>query len=203
MGSLREFLVTSIGERRLSDAEVVSDNARLVVGRRRQRPSFEHSSSARSSVSLHSLPSLTSDCSVSRWDSVLRNTSDSVSPPQRMPRRMGSDVDDEGNDSVPPPPFCNSPFVHRDSVPSPPMRGPHAIENTRHEVCKKYQSPSFPMRRASFTKLPCPPCWGVEDEGEDESPTSVRVGLDQILGQALQECADLEEDSLCDDFSAI
>jgi hypothetical protein len=58
----------------------------------------------------------------------------------------------------------------------------------------------MPVRKASFSGLPKLPRWDDSDEAKDRSPNSVcnRAGLEEILGHALKECADLDGDSYDD-----
>lgn len=131
----------------------------------RQKSQQSSCHSSRSSISLHSLPSLTSDSSVSRWESSLpspKKASRVLSPPQRRRPSLNELV-----------------------------RAPDLGYEKKHQVppAKCLQSPKFPQRQSSFTLkncIPQPPCW--MDEDDDPSPRSVREGLDKILSKALEEC---------------
>lgn len=73
--------------------------------------------------------------------------------------------------------------------------------------CSNFHTPTLPIRKASFTGLPSLPRWDDSDATDKTSPNSVRAGLEEILGHALKECADLGEDyyddHLSEDFSSM
>lgn len=201
---LHKFLQSTIGAEHLRSACIVEDNARP---KRRQRlltisPKESYTEHTRSTVSLHSLPSLTSDSSVSRWDSVVKPTSDCLSPPLRRPRRANR------SDQAPTPPISRQQY-RRPSMPRPSNEvsvrdAASASFKSFQSTAKSYQSPTFPIRQTSLNRqgglhaLPKPPCWSDGEESssssshsDSPSPTSVRAGLDEILGKALDECLDL------------
>jgi hypothetical protein len=71
-----------------------------------------------------------------------------------------------------------------------------------------FQTPSMPTRKASFSGLPKLPRWDDSDEAKDRSPNSIcqRAGLEEILGHALKECADLGDaydDQLAEELSTV
>src|SRR3569832_1058756 len=101
-GPLHQFLANQISPELLCQASLVVDNARSQV-QPRFRPVVPDyfSIHSRSTVSLHSLPSLTSDSGVSRWDSCIKQTADCLSPPQRRPRRVGEEVRVDSSPSKP------------------------------------------------------------------------------------------------------
>jgi hypothetical protein len=203
---LQQFLFDQIGPERLSTAKLVVDNARSSSSppQRRRRPraplpdyyNCSSSTQSRSTVSLHSLPSLTSDSSVSRWDSCIKHT-DCLTPPQRRPRKLGEALSSrEGVDEKP-----SLPKVRLSPVPLAAMN-----PFTAPPSCPGgFQTPTLPIRKASFSGLPKLPRWDdtveAKDGGpKDRSPNSVchRAGLEEILGHALKECADLGDEDYDD-----
>jgi len=183
MTPLQHFLQESIGQETLKHASVVSDGAKLHSNRRKLRAhkvtsSFGNSHS-RTSTSLHSLPSLTLDSPVCRWESCAKKPVACFSPSK--PKRLGS---------------FN--VTKRMLIPASPMILSSPDLTIKDTAKDRFQSPTAPVRKSSFRDLPSrPPCWsGSNDETcAGPSPTSVvREGLSEILDRALQHCADLEDD---------
>lgn len=195
---LHLYLLETLGEELLCEATLVIDNPRSHTQRLCHETfedcAFDNNNNNRSVPSLHSLPSLTSDSSISRWDSSPTKTRDCLSPPQRRPRRRIS-LDRDN-------------WSERKLTSPRPATIRSAMEDVASSSYSKFQSPSFPRRRASFmeelgvSSLPPPPCWDDSDEDDHDcalpSPISVRAhGLEEILGKALEECEDCYSDDSC------
>lgn len=184
---LHHFLSCRLGDESLAEAGLVVDNA---LGhppseqyRTRRKACNDFSSHSRTSLSLQSLPSLTSDSSISRWDSCGSPQKLCPSPPlrPRRSRRQSNEFEDR-----------------KECTPLPSY-------SLRQAVDHNCQSPRVPTRRSSIqTVISRPPCWEVDQEEDDGSPRSVRAGLDTILGQALQECKELDDAYRdCDEASIV
>jgi len=277
------YLADIVGSGLLPKLELIIDDAGGRSAKFREEVTsinsvYNNNSSRRSRSSTASksykLPPASRSSGVSRWDSCQNQTTVSLSPPMRKPRRVSDKICTDS--PMPPKRFYKGktqtspsqdhpptpkrslkqlpktlPFEPLDTdSPKSSSSEPEMITATQSIIyaCpetamkdiararKCLQSPSVPIRQASFKGLPsCPPCWLDEDEREDSemahqdnddlssiaeydddssssssasrashgsdspSPTSVRIGLDEILGQALQECANFHND---DDYSA-
>lgn len=172
---LQQFLCSNLGEDVLRSAGLRVDNAKTHARIKRQRLQANDGKAdhhvSKGSLRLASLPSISSDSPVSRWESC-QKTVDCLSPPQRKPRRISSD-----DVALPRSPCLSSPS--------------RSLSDKALHL-HSFESPTLPVRRSSLTacSLPKPPCWN----GFDESPTSVRAGLDDLLCEALHECDLHEED---------
>jgi len=185
------------------EAEIVVDRAYLPA--KRQVQSNQYSCSSFNSrcnssfVSLHSLPSLTSDSSVSRWDSsiqIKKEDTFAMSPPRRQQRLSLDTILAETN-------AANRQRSHTNAALSTTTTHPSSPKASSQLLYKKYGSPALPTRGS----LSIPPL-RLESEGQEERSTD----LHDILGQALEQCVDLEEyyfrddeeeDSLDDDGEAV
>jgi len=182
---LRRFLAESIGQERLCQASLLDDNARVQSTQRHRRakghdsvlPSTPNTTPRhnKSSCRLQTFPSFTQDYPFSRWESCSKKTTDCLSPPQRRPRRLS--------------------FLGLDSSPIILSSPDDTIKDAAHDQCR---SPTYPVRRASFKCMPSHPSLD-DSETTSSSPTSVRIGLEELLLKALQ-CEDLDGDKACTQF---
>jgi hypothetical protein len=178
---------------RLVKADIVVDNAKfsakqIAQERRRKKKTTVSSSSSSSSscfVSLHSRPSLTKSGSISRWDSTVEKVDKPYMTPPRRPKRFSLDTILAHNNKNTDRNCCSlSPSSF-----TPPL-------------LKKDGSPVLPKRRSLISipmlehDAPSSPT-----SSTDSSPCSVRADLHEILGNALEQCADLddyyEDSSVC------
>ena len=160
---------------RLAQAAIAVDDARLTenqrVGEFQKKKTAVSSSSPSSSsscfISLHSRPSLTSGGSVSRWDPTVEKVNAPYMSPPRRPKRFSLDlILAENKKNADRNCFSLSPSIH-----------------------KKDGSPVIPKRR-SLVSMP------MLDHDHDSSSSSTvnsRADLHEILGNALEQCADLDE----------
>jgi hypothetical protein len=159
---------------RLGQAAITADNARVTEDQRAQgvrkkknavSPSSSSSSSS-CSISLQSRPSLSSGGSVSRWDPTVEKKDAPYMSPPRRPQRFSLDLILAGNNKNAERNCCSlSPSVH-----------------------KKDGSPVIP-KRLSLTSIPRLD----HDDSPSSSEGSSRADLHEILGSALEQCADLDE----------
>jgi hypothetical protein len=159
-------------ESRLVQAAIAADNARVtenqrVRGVRKKKAAVSSSSSSSSScsISLHSRPSLTSGGSVSRWDSTVEKLNAPYMSPPRRPKRFSLDTILAENNKNADRNCCSL-------LPS---------------VYKKDGSPAIP-KRLSLTSIPM-----LDHDSPSSSTGNSRADLHEILGSALEHCADLDE----------
>lgn len=209
ISTLHKFLEDSIGQERLRLAKLVVDNPQSqITGTRRKRTNHSHSdgcvfsssptvsgsttatNNIRAPSKLHSssIPSL--PAVASRWESGAQKTNDCLSPPMRTPRRLSPTL------------FTNNAISS-------------GMDDIFHNACSNDESCSL-RTSCNLPKYPsC--CWDSNvavdesmsspDDEEKEilimgnpSPTSVRSGLDEIIGGALKQCPELEDDLvLCEE----
>jgi hypothetical protein len=157
---------------RLAQAGIDVDNARLTENQRvrgfRKKTVVSSSPSSPSScfISLHSRPSLTSGGSVSRWDPTVEKVNAPYMSSPRRPKRFSLDTILAENNKNVDRNFCSlSPSIH-----------------------KKDGIPVIPKRQ-SLVSIP------MLDHDHDSSSSTVssRADLHKILGNALEQCADLDE----------
>jgi hypothetical protein len=163
-------------ESRLVQAAIAADNARVtenqrVRGDRKKKAAVSSSSSSSSSscsISLHSRPSLTSGGSVSRWDATVEKLNAPYMSPPRRPKRLSLDTILAENNKNADRNCCSlSPSVY-----------------------KKDGTPVIP-KRLSLTSIPM-----LDHDSPSSSSSSTgnsRADLHEILGSALEQCADLDE----------
>jgi hypothetical protein len=182
---LHVFLNESIGQRSLSIASLVVDNARVKVApsirSNDRRTNHDVSSShSRSSLPLQSLPSLSSESVISRWDSCVSPQNQLCpSPPSRPNRWLPKSLDNSDGSQ------CQ----------------PMSVQEIRKSISVSCQSPRAPTRGSSIQR---PPCWEAYEKEREGSPRCARSALDDILGKALEECRDLEDAyNHCDEVSPI
>lgn len=189
---LHQFLTETFGKDVLRDASIVADNPR---GRSSQAVLYYTddeddllSIGGHGNDSLRSLPSLTSESSVSRWDSCIsspnRKNDSCKSPPGRPTR--GYVMDKMSTDPIKPIHLLLHHHHRHHHMHSPTAAKTSDLKNRLHTP------PSAPRRRVSFQDIPRPPCLEALD-----SPTSVRMELSELLSKALEECGDLQ-DTYCD-----
>jgi hypothetical protein len=184
---LHEFFVETFNEDVLRQASLVADNAK---GRSSQAAMYytddedddddDLLSIGHVTVSLHSLPSLTSDSSVSRWDSCIsspRRKNDSCKSPPGRPVRCYV-MDKMSTD----PAIRPINLLHH-HMPKP-MSSTTAAKQSDLKN-RLHTPPAAPRRKISFQGIPRPPCL----EALGSSPTSVRVDLSELLSKALDECS--------------
>jgi hypothetical protein len=161
---------------RLVQTAIAVDDARLtenqmVRGFRKKKTAVSPSSSSSSSscfISLHSRPSLTSGGSVSRWDSTVEKVNAPYMSPPRRPKRFSLDLILSENSKHADRNCCSlSPSIH-----------------------KKDGSPAMPKRQ-SLVSMPM--LDHDHDSPSSASTVNSRADLHEILGNALEQCADLDE----------
>jgi hypothetical protein len=157
----------------LREADIAVDNAQLAeqrdVRRIRNRPSFSPSSSSSNFVPLHSLPSLATGGSRTRWDPAVEKLDSPYMSPPRRPKRFSLDTILAESNKIADKSFYG-------------MTQSQSASN----LCKKYGSPKLPKRR-SLVSLP------ILDHESSVPAASVRADLHVILGNALDQCADLDD----------
>jgi hypothetical protein len=162
---------------RLAQTTIDVDDARLtenqrVRGFRKKKTEVSSSSSSSSPsscfISLHSRPSLTSGGSVSRWDSTVEKVNAPYMSPPRRPKRFSLDLILAENNKN----------AERNSC---------SLSPSSH---KKDGNPVLP-KRLSLGSMPM-----LDHDDHDSSSASTvnsRLDLHEILGNALEQCVDLDE----------
>lgn len=160
----------------LVQADIVADNARVpkkqTVPRVQTKKTAVSSSSSSSSscfVSLHSRPSLSSGGSVSRWNPTIEKPNAPDMSPPRKPKRFSLDTILAENNKNADRNCCSlSPSLH-----------------------KKDGIPVLPKRR-SLIGIPMMDHDSSSSSSTSDSPSLLRADLHEILGNALEQCADLD-----------
>jgi hypothetical protein len=209
---LHQFLTETFDKDALREASIVADNA---TGRSSQAAMYytddEDSSDddllsiGHVTVSLHSLPSLTSNSSVSRWDSCIsspRRGNDSCKSPPGRPTRGYVNVmlDKMSTDPIRPIHLLHHHHHHMSShtTTTTTTTTTTAAKNSDYLKNRLHTPPAAPRRKISFQGIPRPPCL---EALVSSSPNSVRVDLSELLSKALEECGDLGEPYCSDSTS--
>jgi hypothetical protein len=166
---------------RLLQADIVVDDARLsekqiAQGVRKKNAVVSSSSSSSSSscfISLHSRPSLTSGGSVSRWDPTVDTMAKPcyMSPPRRPKRFSVDTILAHNNHNADRNCYSLSPTSSSSSL------------------LKKDGIPVLPRRRSLISI----PMLNRDSSSTDASQSLVRADMHEILGNALEQCAELTD----------